>query len=262
MKGEALIWKRLSLTSFALGAFDFDSTLSLSLSLYLSLLNCCQFEVFPFTWVSMSHLSSMVVSKNCSLKLSSPFLTSSILAGLQTHEFTEFVRSCRQRNMNSVAEHPVLSWEPDMLNRHQRTLRMENTYGSWQLEVLCCWSLVWRGQPLGRVAGECGFALCTMADYCCCLTRYLFCYSTRQFEVIGQVKCHWLVWLRSTFLKENTFAQPCVLTRTIQSMLCREPQKTQCQMCQKIDVLTVQCNALNFSDVIPGQGARGIQSSW
>ena len=44
MKGEALIWKRLSLTSFALGAFDFDSTLSLSL--YLSLLNCCQFEVF------------------------------------------------------------------------------------------------------------------------------------------------------------------------------------------------------------------------
>ena len=27
-----------------------------------------------------------------------------------------------------------------------------------------------------------------MADYCC-LTRYLFCYSTRQFEVIGQVKC-------------------------------------------------------------------------
>ena len=65
------------------------------------------------------------------------------------------------------------------------------------------------------------------------------------------VKCHWLVWLRSTFLKENTFAQPCVLTRTIQSMLCREPQKTQCQMCQKIDVLTGKLRCTEFQRCNP-----------
>ena len=119
MKGEALIWKRLSLTSFALGAFDFDSTLSLSLSL---LLNCFQFEVFhlhQFLWATCQAWSLLRI------------------VVLSFHHRFYIFYSCRTSDSwiywictklpptqyDSVAEHPVLSWEPDMLSRHQRTLR-------------------------------------------------------------------------------------------------------------------------------------------
>lgn len=73
------------------------------------------------------------------------------MKGLQTKDFTEFVKTCRERKL-SVS-----------LN----TQSGAQSHDMWPTrEVRCLRALVWRGWSLSRVAEPYGFALRTLAARC------------------------------------------------------------------------------------------------